>query len=188
MAKKKKRKEENKEQSGVLIELKGFVLLLLSVIGLCPFGVVSSFIKGFACFLVGSLWAFFLLAVAAFGIYTMIKREFPQIFSGKSIGIILLLIGILVLLHSHYISANKINPDNFDIIGDGGKVISTTIDQILKSIDSSKINFIASSCGGGIIGALFLTLFVSLLTLKGTYFVSIALIICGFILFTGLSI
>ena len=188
MAKKKKRKEENKEESGVIIELKGFGLFLLAVIGLCPFGIVSSFIKGFACFLVGSLWAFLLLAVAVLGIYTMIKRDFPQIFSGKTIGIILLLVGVLVLLHSHYISANKINPDNFDIVKDGGKVIKSTIDQILSSVNSSKENFISSSTGGGMIGALFLTLFVSLLTLKGTYFVSIALIIVGFVLFTGLSI
>ena len=188
MAKKKKRKEENKEESGVIVELKGFGLFLLAVIGLCPFGIVSSFIKGFACFLVGSLWAFLLLAVAALGIYTMIKRDFPQIFNGKTIGIILLLVGVLVLLHSHYISANKINPDNFDIIKDGGKVIKSTIDQILSSVNSSKESFISSSCGGGMIGALFLSLFVALLTLKGTYFVSIALIIVGFVLFTGLSI
>ena len=188
MAKKKKRKEENTEENGVLIELKGFILFLLAVIGLCPFGIVSSFIKGFACFLVGSLWAFLLLAVAVLGIYTMIKRDFPQIFSGKSIGIILLLVGVLVLLHSHYIDANKIDPNNFAIFKDGGKVISSTVDQILKSVNESKTNFISSSTGGGMIGALFLTLFVSLLTLNGTYFVSIALIICGFVLFTGLSI
>ena len=75
MAKKKKRKEENVEQSGVIVELKGFVLLLLSIIGLCPFGVVSSFIKGFACFLVGSLWAFFLLAVAILGIYMVNMKD-----------------------------------------------------------------------------------------------------------------
>ena len=188
MAKKKKRKEENTEENGVLVELKGFILFLLAVIGLCPFGIVSSFIKGFACFLVGSLWAFLLLAVAVLGIYTMIKRDFPQIFSGKSIGIILLLVGVLVLLHSHYIDANKIDPNNFAIFKDGGKVISSTVDQILKSVNESKTNFISSSTGGGMIGALFLTLFVSLLTLNGTYFVSIALIICGFVLFTGLSI
>ena len=188
MAKKKKRKDENTEENGVIVELKGFVLFLLAVIGLCPFGIVSSFIKGFACFLVGSLWAFLLLAVAVLGIYTMIKREFPQIFSGKSIGIILFLIGILVLLHSHYISANKINPNNFSLFGDGGKVIKSTIDQILSSVNNNKESFISSSTGGGMIGAIFLTLFVSLLTLKGTYFVSIALMICGFVLFTGLSI
>ena len=188
MAKKKKRKDESTEETGIIVELKGFVLFLLSIIGLCPFGVVSSFIKGFACFLVGSLWALLLVAVAVLGIYIMIKREVPQIFSGKSIGIILLLVGILVLLHSHYVSANKINPDNFAIFGDGGKVIKSTIDQILTSVNGSKETFISNSCGGGMIGALFLILFVSLLTLKGTYFVSIALIMCGFVLFTGLSI
>lgn len=188
MAKKKKRKDENIEKNGVITELKGFVLFLLSIIGLCHFGIVSSFIKGFACFLVGSLWALLLVAVAVLGIYIMIKREVPQIFSGKSIGIILLLVGILVFLHSHYISANKINPDNFAIFDDGGKVIKSTIDQILTSVNNSKENFISSSCGGGMIGAIFLILFVSLLTLKGTYFVSVALIICGFVLFTGLSI
>ena len=63
MAKKKKRKEENVEQSGYIVELKGILLVLIAIIGLCPFGVVAEFIKGFSCFLFGTLWALFLVAV-----------------------------------------------------------------------------------------------------------------------------
>ena len=42
--------------------------------------------------------------------------------------------------------------------------------------------------GGGMLGALFGTLFVKMFTISGTSVVCIALIVCGFIMFTGLSI
>ena len=42
--------------------------------------------------------------------------------------------------------------------------------------------------GGGVIGALFSGIFVALLTLNGTYVVAGALVLCGFIMFTGISI
>ena len=36
MAKKKKRKDENVEPKGYVIELKGILLVLIAIIGLCP--------------------------------------------------------------------------------------------------------------------------------------------------------
>ena len=80
MSKKKKRKDENKETSGYIVELKGIALVLISIIGLCPFGIVADFIKGFSNFLFGSLWAVFLVFVGVAGIFTIIKRKLPKIF------------------------------------------------------------------------------------------------------------
>ena len=51
MTKKKKRNEEEIEPSGWVVELKGILLLILAIIGLCPFGIVAKLIKGFSCFL-----------------------------------------------------------------------------------------------------------------------------------------
>ena len=47
MAKKKSRKQK-KEQPSYSIELKGIVLILIMIIGCCPFGVTADIIKGFA--------------------------------------------------------------------------------------------------------------------------------------------
>ena len=185
MAKKKKRKEENVEPSGYIVELKGIFLVLIAIIGLCPFGVVADFIKGFSCFLVGTLWGLLLVTIGAIGLYTIIKRKIPKILTGKTIGIFIILIGVLTLLHINYIEANEINPDKFNILNDGMSVIKSTVDNIMKGI---KEDFWIPETGGGVIGAIFVSIFAALLTLKGTLFICIALIVCGIIIYTGLSI
>lgn len=185
MAKKKKRKEENTEQSGYLVELKGILLVLIAIIGLCPFGIVAEFIKGFSCFLFGTLWALFLVCVGAVGIYTIVKRKFPKILTGKTVGIFVIIIGVLTLLHINYIKADKIDPNHFDIMKDGVNVLKSTVDNVMAYIKS---NINCSNTGGGIIGAVFISIFTTLLTLNGTKFICIALIICGLIIYTGVSL
>ena len=48
MAKKKKRKEPNTKEKDYMVEIKGILLLLIAIIGCCPFPPVSNVIKGFA--------------------------------------------------------------------------------------------------------------------------------------------
>ena len=55
MAKKKKRKETATKDKDYVIELKGIFLLLIAIIGCCPFGIVADIIKGFSSFLVGGV-------------------------------------------------------------------------------------------------------------------------------------
>ncbi|MDO4963197.1 MAG: DNA translocase FtsK [bacterium] len=188
MSKKKERKEENVE-SGYIVELKGIFLLLIAIIGLCPFGVVAKFIKGFSCFLFGTLWALFLVVVGAIGLYTIIKRKIPKILNGKTVGIFIIAIGILTLLHLSYIKSD-IDPNNFNIAKDGISILKVTVDNVMKYINTTSENALnfGSNTGGGVIGAIFISIFVSLLTLNGTKFICGALILCGIILYTGLSI
>ena len=185
MAKKKKRKEEEVEPVGYIVELKGIFLVLIAIVGLCPFGMVADFIKGFSCFLFGTLWALFLVVLGGIGIYTIIKRKQPKIVTGKSIGLFIIIIGILTLLHISYIEANEIDPNNFDILDDGMNVLKTTVDNVMKGI---KADFWIPETGGGIIGAIFVSIFATLLTLNGTWFICFALIVCGLIIYTGLTI
>ena len=96
MAKKKKRKEEEVEPVGYIVELKGIFLVLIAIVGLCPFGMVADFIKGFSCFLFGTLWALFLVVLGGIGIYTIIKRKQPKIVTGKTIGLFIILIFTLL--------------------------------------------------------------------------------------------
>ena len=185
MAKKKKRKEEEVEPVGYIVELKGIFLVLIAIVGLCPFGMVADFIKGFSCFLFGTLWALFLVVLGGIGLYTIIKRKQPKIVTGKSIGLFIIIIGILTLLHISYIEANEIDPNNFDILDDGMNVLKTTVDNVMKGI---KQDFWIPETGGGIIGAIFVSVFATLLTLNGTWFICFALIVCGLIIYTGLTI
>ena len=57
MGKRKKKKNSESKNPNNLAELKGFILLILAIVGCCPFGPVADVIKGFSAFLVGTWWA-----------------------------------------------------------------------------------------------------------------------------------
>ena len=186
MAKKKKRKETVSKNKDYLVEIKGIFLILIAIIGCCPFKPVSDVIKGFAAFLVGSWWGFLLVLVGLAGLFMIIRRKFPNFFTVKLIGLYIIIIAVLMLSHAGYIkslSSDTLDVNNFKIIENGQTVIVETVNNMLSfATKSTPIQ------GGGIIGAVFASLFVGLLTLDGMVVVAITLIICGFIMFTGISI
>ncbi|MBR3198657.1 MAG: DNA translocase FtsK [Bacilli bacterium] len=176
MAKRKRRKQTKNEPTYV-IELKGILLLLISIIGCCEFGVASDVIKGFAGFIAGGWYIIPLLIVGATGIYMIIKRENPDFFTSRLVGLYLLLIGILTLSHTEYIK------ELAEKGATASKIFTETINNLMASIKN-----VETVQGGGIIGAIFSVIGYKLLTLEGTNVVSIALIICGIVMFTGISI
>ena len=176
MAKKKSRKQK-KEQPSYSIELKGIVLILIMIIGCCPFGVTADIIKGFAGFIAGGWYILPLVATGAAGIYMMVKREKPDFLTSRLVGLYILVLGILILSHTEYIK----QLGNQSIAA--WDIITATIDNLMAFV-----NHTADIQGGGMIGAIFAVIGVKLLTLEGTRVVCIALIVCGIIMFTGVSI
>ena len=186
MTKNKKRSEKAKKTFSSYPELIGVLLLLVSILGIGKYGVVGKAIASFSLFLVGSLYVLLLAFVLFVGIYMIVKREKPDFFSSKYIGIFLMVIGVLVLLHKEYVIAN----------GDSSKIITETIECLTDSINKIMNNgvsagifdFTVSNTGGGILGSLFATLFYKLFDADGTNIVIWVLLIVGFMIFTGLSI
>ncbi len=177
MAKKKTRKTAAKQKPSYSVELKGIGLILIAIIGCCPFGVVADIIKGFAAFIVGVWYVPLLIVIGVIGGYMIVKREMPDFLTSRLIGLYILILGILILSHIGYIeSLSKHGIENFD-------VIKETINNLMGFIKGNTV-----LQGGGIIGALLGVLFVNLLTIHGTEVVCFALIICGTIMFTGISI
>ena len=177
MAKKKKRKVE-KQTKSYYVELKGILLILIAIIGCCPFGIASNMVKGFSAFLFGSWWIVLPILIGIAGIYMIIKRENPDIFNSKEIGFYIILLGILALSHTKYINT-FISNDSLDAM----KVLENTVSNLMDFINSG-----VPIEGGGILGALLSILLVKLLTFDGAKVVCIAIIICGAIMFTGVSI
>jgi len=177
MAKKKKRKTAGKKDASYSVEIKGILLILIAIIGCCPFGVVADIIRGFAGFLVGVWYTPLLLIVGGIGIYMMVKRQLPDFLASRFIGFYILVLGVLILSHTGYIA----NLSKHGI--EGFEVITETVNNLMGFVNGAN-----ELQGGGIIGAVFATLFVMALTLQGTRVVCFALIICGFIMFTGISI
>ncbi len=171
MAKKKKRKEE-KKGSSYGVELRGLLMILISLIGLCEFGIVGTFFKGFAAFLVGEWYSILFVILAIIGIYMMVKREKPNYFNSNLIGLYILILAVLILSHLDY-SQFK-----------GFEIISKTFENSWAFIKNPDVKLY----GGGIIGGCFSTLFILLFDKEGTMVVSWVLITIGTIMFTGLSI
>jgi S-DNA-T family DNA segregation ATPase FtsK/SpoIIIE len=175
MAKKKKRKTTKKESSNYNVELIGILLIIIAIIGIIPnTGVVGNFISNFAAFLVGTWYNVLLVVVMIIGGYMVIKRENPNFLTVRLIGIYIFAISVLVFSHLEYINSGKL---------EGFEIITETINNFMVSASISKTNI-----GGGLIGAIFSSLFLYLFALKGTKIVTWALFVCGVILFTGLSI
>ena len=175
MAKRKKRKEKEESKHG--FELTGLLWILISIIGFGGaeiFGPVGKIISNFSIFLNGSLWVIPLILIFLYGAYGLIKNVKPEMFSLRMCGFYLALIGALVFCHINYVTKN-----NFLVMG----TLESTIDQLL-SVFSNNLD----PTGGGIIGALFSLLFVKLFSIKGTYIVSIFLIICGLIIMFNISV
>lgn len=173
MAKKKKRKETKKDTS-YLIELKGMLLILISIIGICKFGIVGAFIGHFAAFFVGVAFNILLAVLFIVGLYMIVKRDYPNFFSSKLIGIYAIVISLLVFCHIDYIK---------QLDTSGTEIFKETIDNLMAFANGT-----GQIQGGGMIGAFFSWANVSLFTIDGTRVVCVALIVFGIVMFTGVSI
>lgn len=174
MAKKKKRKDTKKKGSNYQVELKGLGLILIAIIGFGRFGIVGRLFSAFAVFLVGTWFNVLLAAVFIVGIYMMVKRDKPDFFTTKLMGLYIFAIGLLVFSHLDYVVHNDLK--DFEIIKE-------TINNFMASTKT-----IVNVQGGGIIGSVFSLIFVKLFDIKGTQIVNWALLICGTVMFTGMSI
>lgn len=178
-----KRKKRRKRSSGVEVrpEVVGLVLIILAVLAIGPgkpLGFVGQLSRGLAVFLFGSLdWLFIGLSFFI-GIYMLFKGKGPSFWSTKSIGLVLVSIGILIFAHINYLNDAK---DIASVYDATFKDISNTFNLIQNGKD-----FV--SPGGGIIGCSLAIGFNALFAITGTKIVSGILIAIGACLFTGFSI
>lgn len=179
---KKKRKKTVKKKFNYSAELYGIILVLIAILGIGKYGPVGSLFASFGLFLVGSLYVPFLVAIFIVGCYLLLKRENPDFFSTKLVGLYVSVLGLLVMMHSDFILEND---------GNILLVFKSTADQLVSGFES-----IASTghlrdfdvVGGGVIGGLVGCVFTKLFSFNGMWIVSIVLMIAGICLFTGFSI
>lgn len=168
MAKKKVSNSEDKKEFLYKRELEGLFLILVGILGFGKFGPVGRIIKNFAIFLFGNWYSLFLLICLIVGSILLIKRKSPDYFNARIIGLYTILVSILIFSHIEYIKDNNLT---------GTEIIKTTINNLTGSFTTANL---IRSTGGGIIGGLISTLFVSLFDITGTY------IICGILLIFGI--
>lgn len=179
MAKRKKKKVV-KTKFKYTNELYGILFILCAILGLGKFGIVGEGIAAFSLFLVGSIYMILLIALLVVGCYLLIKREWPDFFSSKLLGIYLFVLGLLVIMHGEYIAENQVNL--MIAFQDTMSELTTGFNQIMNSMT------LDISAGGGIVGACFAILFAKLFSYTGMSIVAIVLMIAGVLVFTGFSI
>ena len=179
---KRKRKKQVKRTFKYNAELSGILLLLCSILGIGKYGPVGRLIASFALFLVGSIYMILLLVLFVIGAYLLIKREWPDFFTSKLIGIYTFTLGFLIIMHQKFITENS---------GNMMKIFKETINQLVAGFNEIMNNGNLKdwfSVGGGIIGGIFSMLFDKLFSYTGMMIVSWVLMISGLCLFTGFSI
>lgn len=175
MAKKKKQKIEENTGFKYKKECMGIIVLVLSILGLGNKGIVGGVIKKFAIFLFGNWWAAFLILSICLSLYLIGKREKPNYFTGRLIGVYSLIFAILLFSHINYITTNDIKTD----------IITETYNNIAVAYDTdSEIR----NTGGGMLGALFTFAFVPLFDIEGTYIVIIIIASFGLIMLFDLTL
>lgn len=179
---KKKRKKVVKTKFKYTAELYGIIFLLAAILGLGKLGLVGEMISSLCLFLVGSLYAVLLVAVGIVGVYLLIRRESPDLFSTKLIGIYVFVLGLLVMMHADYIVEFP-KPDS------GMLLFKETVNELVSGFNQIKNHAeLTAATGGGIIGCVFAWIFNALFSYTGMNIVAIVFIVVGILLFTGFSI
>lgn len=179
---KKKHKKKTKKSFEYKLEVYGLLFLLAAILGIGKYGPVGRIISSFALFLVGSIYMVLLVVFFIVGAYLLIKREWPDFFSTKLIGLYVFVIGFLIIMHQDFVLQND---------GNMMLIFKATIDQLVSAFNGIMNTGILEdwyAVGGGIVGGIFAILFDKLFSYTGMQIVSWVLMGCGFCLFTGFSI
>ena len=179
---KKKKKKQTKKGFEYSVELYGIIFLLCAILGIGKYGPVGRLISSFSLFLVGSIYMVLLVVLFIVGAYLLIKREWPDFFSTKLIGLYVFALGFLIIMHQDFVIQND---------GNIGMIFKSTIDQLVAGFNGIMHNGILEdwyAVGGGVIGGSFAILFDKLFSYTGMQIVAWVLMVAGFCLFTGFSI
>lgn len=179
---KRKRKKVVKTKFKYTAELYGIVFILAAILGIGKYGPVGEMIASFAVFLVGSLYILLLVAVGMIGAYLLVKREKPDFFTSKLVGIYIFLLGFLVWMHWDFVVENNYN--SMIIFRETINQLVASFNEIMKTGQLSNM----FSPGGGVIGGVFAIIFTALFSYKGMQIISIVLMVAGVLVVTGFSV
>ncbi|EGK13736.1 stage III sporulation protein E [Desmospora sp. 8437] len=173
---KKKKKSSGGISRAILFELYGIILFTLSLLAIAGLGAVGRSLWYLSRFFFGS-WGFLLpLGGMVLAVRVMVKRSWPGRWSARWTGILLVILAFLIWNHM----------DTFDTLearGQGGPVLSVTLDRVLEERNSR----LPTDIGGGMVGALGYALFQFLFDRSGSTLAVIALGMVGVLLATGFS-
>lgn len=167
MAKRKSRKKDAKKQTEdeILLYIYALLMIVLSLVGALQIGFIGQLLTGTVKYIFGNLYGIFYGVVFLFAILMMMKKSLQEIALNYRVGVI-------VLLAAWLIAASI--PSDASLKGMG--VLSAYVSE------SAAIFAGELAAGGGLIGAILVSVCSFLFDYPGTWIVIIALIILGVIL------
>ena len=186
MAKRKKKKEAKRKLS-FSVEIYSIIIILIGILGICGYGPCGKLICAFFAFLFGTLYLVPLIALVLIGIYLLFAKHYPDFLSSKILGIVLVVIGLLMIAHSSYIT----NPLEKGKEVTWKSVISESFNKtinVFSTVDGTDRDAAFKDIGGGMIGGSLISLNYSLFAFEGTRIIYWIFIVGGVLLFTGISI
>lgn len=179
MVKRKRRKTKRSKQlqHTIRFELIGLVLIALAAISIARLGAVGSAFVLFFRFFTGEWYMLFLIALALLGGYFIWKRDIPDFFRQRFMGIYLIIASLLLLSHVSLFE-NLLSDGKFE----DPSVIKNTWEIYWMEVNGETST---TDLGGGIVGSILYALFYYLFDSTGTKMVASVLIVIGMILLTG---
>lgn len=174
---KKQKKVEWKKQ--LSFELIGLFLIVLASVAFAKLGSVGQGLTHLFRFFLGEWQVVLTIGLFIMSLYLMIKRQVPNLFSRRLIGIYLLVFAIVLLSHIRLFDLFS-KPGNFI----DGSVIRNTWELYWLQINGGTT---IDDLGGGMIGAIGFAISHFLFAASGTVIFAIFIIITALILITGKS-
>ncbi|MYL28393.1 cell division protein FtsK [Halobacillus halophilus] len=170
--KRKKKKKPSNLKSHVKFELVGLLFLFLAVIGSGASAISDGAIPGglerFWQFLFGVWYFIASLFFLIVGIFLMVKRRWPSFLHKRLFGIYLILISLILFTHLETLSAD---------LGTGnGSILTMTWERITEMMRGERSFY---SAGGGLTGAILLSITYYLFSQAGAAIVAFFLFITG---------
>lgn len=176
MARKKRKK--SRWVSEAKFELYGLAIIILSILALVEeWGAVSRSLRLMLRFIAGN-WEFLIPPIMiGVGIYVMVKRRWPKVWSIRGTGIIIMLISVLIIIHSGLFNELS-SQGEFET-----NILKATFDRIKAEVDGPKLDI-----GGGLVGAFFFMIFYYLFGYYGTLLFTGFLLLISIMFLTGFTL
>jgi S-DNA-T family DNA segregation ATPase FtsK/SpoIIIE len=180
-----RKKKKTVAKTSLKYELYGFVILILSVIALSGGGRVARALTYLFRFLIGTSDKVLPIIFIYIGLYVMMKRSWPTIWSKWKTGVVFGLVGWVVINHISMIHSINSN-DDLKVPAD---IVRITWNSMMKGLETTgDAAILPTQVGGGMIGALVYAGLYFLFGYLGSNLIAYSLFIIGFILITGVSI
>jgi S-DNA-T family DNA segregation ATPase FtsK/SpoIIIE len=180
-----KKKKKAAAKTSLRYELYGIIILIFSVIALSGGGRVARALTYMFRFLIGTSDKVIPIIFIYIGLYVMMKRAWPVIWSRWKTGIVLGLIGWVVLNHITMLGSIDTNED-LKVPAD---IVRMTWASMLDGLEPDVgAAILPTHVGGGMIGAILYATLYFLFGYLGSNLIAYMLLFIGFILITNISI